>query len=160
MALRIFLPGGDPALRKKSREVTVFDGRLHQLLDDMHETMTSAGGVGLAAVQIGILRRVVVIDLEERLELINPVIVETSDELVTISEGCLSYPGEERRVMVPRPQKVTVSAQDRNGDPITVTGEGLLARALCHEVDHLDGIIYQDKATEILDPEEDDGEEE
>ena len=153
MARRIFLEGGDPALRKKSREVTVFDGRLHQLLDDMHETMTAAEGVGLAAVQIGILRRVVVIDIDGRIELINPVIAQVSEETIAMSEGCLSFPGE--RGLVERPQKVTVNAQDRHGDPITVTGEDLLARAICHELDHLDGVIYHDKAIEMYEPEED-----
>ena len=153
MAQRIFLPGDDPALRKKSREVTVFDGRLHQLLDDMHETMTSADGIGLAAVQIGILRRAVVIDIDERTELINPVITQASEEILTINEGCLSFPGEQG--LVPRPKSVTVSAQDRNGDPITVTGENIFARALCHELDHLDGIIYHDKAIMMQELEED-----
>ena len=154
MAQRIFLPGDDPALRKKSREVTVFDERLHQLLDDMHETMTGADGVGLAAVQIGILRRVVVIDIDGRVELINPVIVNTSEEILTISEGCLSFPGE--RGLVPRPKGVTVSAQDRHGDLFTLVGEDMLARAICHEVDHLEGIVYLDKVTQMEEPEEDD----
>ena len=146
MAQRIFLDGDDPALRKKSREVTVFDERLHRLLDDMHETMTAADGIGLAAVQVGILRRVVVIDTDGRIELINPVITQASDELIVMSEGCLSFP--EERVTVPRPKSVTVSAQDRNGDPFTLTGEDLLARALCHEIDHLDGIVCHDRAVD------------
>jgi len=154
MALRILLPGDDPALRKKSREVTVFDGKLHQLLDDMHETMTAADGVGLAAVQIGILRRVVVIDIDGRIELINPVVVEQSEEMLTISEGCLSFLGE--RGLVPRPKSVIVSAQNRHGDPFEVTGEDMLARALCHELDHLDGIVYHDKAIMMQETEEDD----
>ncbi|MCL2856337.1 MAG: peptide deformylase [Oscillospiraceae bacterium] len=153
MAKRIFLPGDDPALRKKSREVTVFDGKLHQLLDDMYDTMTAAEGVGLAAVQIGILRRAVIIDIDKRIELINPVIAEESEEMITASEGCLSFPKESG--LVPRPKKVIVTAQDRHGDPITVTGEELLARALCHEIDHLEGIVYQDKAVEMHKPEED-----
>ena len=150
MALRILLDGDDPALRKKSREVTAFDERLHQLLDDMHETMTDAGGVGLAAVQIGILRRVVVIDIDGRLELVNPVMTQTSEETLTASEGCLSFLGE--RGMVPRPQKVSVDAFDRHGKPFTLTGEDMLARALCHELDHLDGVTFHDKATMMQEP--------
>ena len=153
MAQRIFVDGGDPVLRKKSREVTVFDERLHQLLDDMHDTMAAANGVGLAGVQIGILRRIVVIDIDKRIELINPVIAEESEEMLTMSEGCLSFPGE--RGLVARPKKVTVNAQDRHGDPFTVTGEDMLARALCHEVDHLNGIVYHDKAIMMQESEED-----
>ena len=145
MALRILLNRDDPALRKKSREVTVFDGRLHQLLDDMHDTMTASEGVGIAAVQIGILRRVIVIDIDKRIELINPVIVKASEEMLTMGEGCLSFPGE--RGMVLRPKSVTVNAQNRHGDPFTLTGEDIIARALCHELDHLDGIVFLDKAT-------------
>ena len=150
MALRILLDRDDPALRKKSREVVAFDERLHQLLDDMHETMTASEGVGLAAVQIGILRRVVVIDIDGRLELINPVMTQTSEETLTASEGCLSFLGE--RGMVPRPQEVTVDAFDRHGKPFTLTGEGMLARALCHELDHLDGVTFHDKATMMHEP--------
>ncbi|MCL2580425.1 MAG: peptide deformylase [Oscillospiraceae bacterium] len=153
MALRIILTGEDAVLRKKSREVTVFDERLHQLLDDLYETMEEANGVGLAAVQVGILRRAVVIDVGEgRIELINPVITQRSDEKICSPEGCLSFPGETG--LVERPKSVTVEALDRNGNFFAVTGQDLLARALCHELDHLDGIIYQDHAILMLDPSE------
>lgn len=159
MAKRNILGDSDDILRKKSREVTVFDKRLHQLLDDMAETMREANGVGLAAVQVGILRRAFIIDVGEGVtEYINPKITERSKESLCESEGCLSSPGIYG--MVERPQRVTVQAQDRNGDLFTKTGEGLLARAMCHESDHLDGILFQDLATEMLDPDdmEDDGE--
>lgn len=157
MAIREIRKWGDPVLRKKSRDVTVFDGRLHQLLDDMADTMHAADGVGLAAVQVGVLRRAVTVDVGEGvIELINPVVAEASEECVNASEGCLSYPGQYG--MVERPRRVTVEAQDRNGNPITVTGEDLLARALCHETDHTHGMIFLDLATELLgDEEEKDG---
>jgi len=151
MALRTLLEANDPALRKKSREVTAFDERLHQLLDDMHDTMTTAEGVGIAAVQIGILRRAIVIDIDKRLELINPVMIQASEEIVTASEGCLSFLGE--RGMVPRPHKVSINAFDRHGKPFTFTGEGTLARAICHELDHLEGITFHERATSMQDPE-------
>ena len=154
MALRNIVKGDDPVLRKKSREVTAFDEKLHQLLDDMYDTMFAANGVGLAAVQVGILRRVVVVDVGyERIELINPVITERSEETLSTPEACLSFPGQ--CGMVERPVKVTVQALDRNGDPISVDGDDLLARAICHELDHLDGVIYQDIATQMLEAEED-----
>lgn len=159
MALRTIVTGEDEILRKKSRQVTVFDQRLYQLLDDMLETMDHANGVGLAAVQVGVLRRVVVLRLgeeEEPVELINPVITESSKETECTAEACLSFPGEAG--MVTRPKKVTVQAQDRNGDLITVTGEDLMARALCHELDHLDGIVFLDRAERMLDEDEDEEE--
>lgn len=157
MALRNIIKDSDETLRKKSRQVTVFDARLHQLLDDMAETMTEANGVGLAAVQVGVLRRVVTIDVGEGLiELINPVITEASEEMICIAEGCLSYPGESG--MVPRPKRATVEAQDRNGDPITITGEDLLARAFCHELDHLDGIVFWDRVVDVEDDDDTDDE--
>lgn len=153
MALREIRFGDDPVLGKKSREVTDFDGRLHELLGDMAETMYDADGAGLAAVQIGILRRVVVIDVGEGLiELINPVITEMSEEKTNASEGCLSFPGEWG--MVERPKRVTVQAQDRHGNPVTVTGEDLLARALCHEIDHTNGIVFIELASEMIDPDD------
>lgn len=153
MAIRNIRKFGDPILRKTSRDVTVFDGRLHQLLDDMAETMYAANGAGLAAVQVGILRRAVVVDVGEGIiELVNPKIVEAAEETIHSSEGCLSFPGQWG--LVERPQKVTVEAQDRHGNPITVTGEDMLARALCHETDHTNGIVYLDLATEMLDPSE------
>ncbi len=134
---------GDEALRKNCKPMQKFDLRLNLLLRDMKETMYKAEGVGLAAPQIGILRRIVVIDVGDGLiELINPEIQSMEGEQAG-PEGCLSLPG--RRGYVVRPQKVTVKAQDRNGKPFTVTGEDLLARALCHEIDHLEGVLYIDK---------------
>lgn len=151
MATRTIITGGDESLRKKSREVTVFDQRLHTLLEDMAETMHQANGVGLAAVQVGVLRRVVVVDVGEGvIELVNPVITQRSNEEVCTIEGCLSFPGEAG--MVPRPKWVTVQAQDRNGDLMTITGEEMLARAFCHELDHLDGVVFHDRAERMLEP--------
>lgn len=155
MALRILLKSEDPVLRQKCREITVFDDRLHQLLDDMYETMTNVNGVGLAAIQVGILRRAAVIDVGEGpIELINPVITEKSEETISMTEGCLSFPG--MCGIVQRPKTVTVQAFDRNGNLFSLTGEELLARAICHEVDHLDGVVYMDIATEMLEPSEED----
>lgn len=157
MATREIVTGRDEILRKKSREVTVFDQRLHTLLDDMAETMHLANGVGLAAVQVGVLRRVVVVDVGDGVvELVNPVITEHSNEEVCVAEGCLSFPGEAG--MVPRPKWATVQAQDRNGDLFTLTGEDMMARAFCHELDHLDGVIFHDRAERMLDGEEDEEE--
>ncbi len=142
MAKRNIVKLGDDVLRKTCRTQLTFDERLHQILDDMQETMYAAEGVGLAAPQVGILRRFCVIDVGEGIiELINPVITEREGSQ-TGSEGCLSIPN--RYEEVTRPMKVTVRAQDRFGQNFTVTGEGLLARALCHEIDHLDGILYID----------------
>lgn len=160
MAIRKIVELGDPVLRKKSRCVDKFDKREWMLLKDMAETMYDAEGVGLAAPQVGILKRMVVIDVGEGLiELINPEIISAEGSQVG-PEGCLSVPG--RRGKVDRPVKVTVTAQDRKGRAIEVTGEGLLARALCHEIDHLDGIVYVDKMIEEIFGEDDDedGEEE
>ena len=141
MAIRNIVKEGDPILHKKCRPVEKFDSRLHQLLDDMAETMHDACGVGLAGPQVGTLRRVVVVDIGEGvIELINPKIVMKAGEQVT-AEGCLSCPGEFG--LTKRPMYVTVLAQDRNGNEITVKGEGLLAKAFCHEIDHLDGILYK-----------------
>lgn len=146
MAIRKILKIGDETLRKVSRPVTEVDKRTRQLLDDMAETMYDADGAGLAAPQVGILRRIVVIDVGEGLyELINPVIVATEGQQVN-PEGCLSVPG--RRGTVERPAKVTVRALNRRGKEIEVTGEGYLAMALCHELDHLDGVLYVDKMLE------------
>ena len=154
MALRVMVDGDDPILRKKSREVTEFGERLHQLLDDMYDTMTTAGGVGLAGVQVGVLRRVAIIEIgEERIELINPVITERSEEALCEVEGCLSFPGQSG--MVERPKSVAVQAVDRNGQPFSLSGENLLARAICHELDHLDGVVYLDIATQMLDSDDD-----
>ena len=145
---------GEETLRKVSKPVQKFDLRLWLLLRDLADTMYDADGVGLAAPQVGILRRVVVIDVGEGLlELVNPEIIETEGEQAG-AEGCLSVPG--RRGYVVRPNKVTVRAQDRKGQAFTVTGEGLKARALCHEIDHLDGVMYVDKMDhEIFEDEED-----
>lgn len=145
MAIRTILNITDDneLLRKKSREITEIDDRIKTLLDDMAETMRDAGGVGLAAPQVGILRRAVVIDIGEGLiELINPVIVYKKGEQID-AEGCLSVPG--RSGTVARPEKVKVRALNRDGEEILIDGEGLLARALCHEIDHLDGTVYIDK---------------
>lgn len=152
MAIRNIVKEGDDILRKQSREVTVFDQRLWDLLEDMAQTMYKANGVGLAAVQVGILKRAVVIDIGDGLiELINPVIVKSKGEAVDM-EGCLSSPGEYG--MVPRPRKVEVKAQDRHGKPFTIKGEDLMARALCHEIDHLSGRIFKDLAQRMLTPQE------
>ena len=143
MAIRNIVEYGDPILRKVCRTQLTFDEKLHQILDDMAETMYKAEGVGLAAPQVGILRRYCVIDVgEEIVELINPVITEKSGEQCG-DEGCLSLPGKSKKVT--RPLKVTVRAQNRFGENITVTGEELFARALCHEIDHLDGVLYIDR---------------
>ena len=151
MAIRNILKDGDPTLRKVSREVTKFDDRLHTLLDDMRETMDAANGVGLAAPQVGILRRVVVVHTgEEYIELINPVITEVKGEQ-SDAEGCLSLPGVCGTVL--RPYYVKVEAQDRFGAFFDIGGEGLTARAFCHEIDHLEGILFSDKATEMFDVE-------
>lgn len=144
MAKRNIVKIGDDVLRKICRTQMNFDERLATVLDDMAETMYEVGGVGLAAPQVGILRRYCVIDIGEGLiELVNPVIVETEGSQVG-NEGCLSIP--DRSEVVERPMKVTVRGQNRKGENIVVTGEGLLARALCHEIDHLDGVLYIDKA--------------
>lgn len=143
MAIRNIVKNGDEILRKVCRTQMTFDEKLAIILDDMIETMYAADGVGLAAPQIGMLRRYCVIDIGDGvIELVNPVIEET-EGVQEETEGCLSYPGEFGTTR--RPMKVTVRAQNRHGETIRVTGEGLLARALCHEIDHLDGIIYKDR---------------
>ncbi|MBQ4075461.1 MAG: peptide deformylase [Clostridia bacterium] len=154
MMVRKIVKLGDEVLRKISKPMEKFDLRLWLLLRDMADTMYKADGVGLAAPQVGILRRVVVIDIGEGLvELINPEIIAVEGEQAG-PEGCLSVPG--RRGHVVRPNKVTVKAVDRKGHPFEITGEGLMARALCHEIDHLDGIVYVDKMEyEIFDEEDD-----
>ncbi|MBE5774645.1 MAG: peptide deformylase [Clostridiales bacterium] len=147
MAIRKIIElGTDDILRKRCRKVDKFDERLHTLLEDMAETMYASEGAGLAAPQVGLLKRCVVIDVGEGLiELVNPEIVSTEGEM-TVIEGCLSVPGRSGRVV--RPEKVTLKAQDRNGNPIEMTGEGFLAMAMCHELDHLDGVLYVDKMLE------------
>ena len=143
MALRQIVQIGDPVLRKKSKVVEKIDAKIIQLLDDMADTMYHADGVGLAAPQVGILKRVVVIDIGDGLlELINPEIIETSGEQLD-DEGCLSVAGEAGAVR--RPYRVKVRACDRNGNLFEIEGEELLARAFCHEIDHLDGVLFVDK---------------
>lgn len=143
MAVRNIRTEEDPILRKKSRPVESFDERLFQLLDDMAETMYAADGVGLAAVQVGILRRVVIIDIGEGLiELINPEIID-EDGVQCGVEGCLSLPGKQAYTM--RPMTVTVKAQNRDGKWCVYKGSELKAKAFCHEIDHLDGVLYVDK---------------
>lgn len=152
MALRKILTVEEAALHKVCKPVTKFDKKLHELLDDMAETLYDANGVGLAAPQIGILRRVVVIDTGEAIvELINPEILETSGEQDGI-EGCLSVPGE--YWLVKRPNVVRAKAQDRDGEWFEIEGEELIARCLCHECDHLDGHIYTEVAYHKLTDEE------
>lgn len=143
MAIRNIVKEGDSILRKTCRSVLQFDEKLAVLLDDMKETMYKAEGVGLAGPQVGILRRVCVVDIGDGVyELVNPVIIEESG-VQEGSEGCLSCPGESG--VVRRAMNITVKAQDRNGNTFTVSGEGLLARAFQHEIDHLNGILYKDK---------------
>lgn len=150
--IRKIITLGNETLRKESKPMQKFDLRLWLLLRDMAETMYHADGVGLAAPQVGILRRVVVIDIGEGLvELINPEIIAAEGEQAG-PEGCLSVPG--RQGFVRRPNKVTVRALDRKGKPFEITGEGLMARALCHEIDHLDGRVYVDVMDHEISPEE------
>lgn len=152
MAIRQIVKEGDDILTKKCREVVKFDGRLAQLIDDMTETLHRANGVGLAAPQVGILRRVVVVDIGQGvIELVNPEIIEQSGEQEGM-EGCLSCPGEWG--ITKRPNYVKVRAQDRYGREFTVEGEELLAKAFCHELDHLEGIIYKQIAIRMLTPKE------
>lgn len=152
MALRKILTADEPALHKVCHPVTRFDEKLHMLLDDMAETLLDANGVGLAAPQIGIMRRIFVMDTgEEIVELINPEILETGGEQDGM-EGCLSVPGE--YWMVKRPNVVKARAQDRDGNWFEIEGEELMARCLCHETDHLDGHIYTEIAYRKLSDEE------
>ncbi len=152
MALRNIVKEGDDILNKKCRPVTKFDKKLAVLLEDMAETMRKANGVGLAAPQVGILRRVVVVDIGEGLiELVNPKIIAFSGEQ-TGNEGCLSFPGQWG--IVTRPDYVKLKAQDRNGEEFTIEGKELLARAFCHELDHLEGVVFKNIAEHMLTPEE------
>ena len=145
MGLRRIHTDKESALHKVCKEVTSFDWRLHKLLDDMRETLAVANGVGLAAPQVGILRRVVIVDTgEEILELVNPTLVETDGEQIG-PEGCLSVPG--KYGVVKRPYYAKVRAQDRDGNWFEAEGEELIARCFCHELDHLDGIVY----TQVMD---------
>ncbi len=152
MGLRKILTDKEPALHKVCKPVTAFDDKLHKLLDDMHETLTDSQGVGLAAPQVGILRRVVLVDTgEEVLELVNPEILEVDGEQVG-AEGCLSVPG--KYGLVKRPYWAKVRAQDRYGNWYEAEGEELTARCFCHELDHLDGIIYTQVMERFLTDEE------
>ena len=148
MALRNIVQIGDETLRKKSFEVTDFGEKTSQLLDDMKQTLIKAQGVGLAAPQIGVLRRVFIVMIDDDyFECINPEIVKQSGKQVG-EEGCLSVKG--KYGTVERPEKVTVTAYDRNGKKFTVNAKGFMARAICHEYDHLNGILYVDKATSVM----------
>ena len=152
MGLRKILTDKEPALHKVCRPVERFDEKLHKLLDDMKETLADANGVGLAAPQVGILRRLVIVDTgEEVLELVNPELLETDGEQVG-PEGCLSVPG--RYGLVKRPYYAKVRAQDRYGNWFEAEGEELIARCFCHELDHLDGIIYTEVMERYLTEEE------
>ncbi len=152
MGIRKILTDEEPALHKVCKPVTSFDGKLHKLLDDMQETLLQANGVGLAAPQVGILRRVVIVDTgEEILELVNPTLVETDGEQVG-AEGCLSVPG--KYGLVKRPFWAKVRAQDRFGDWYEAEAEELIARCFCHELDHLDGIVYTEVMEHFLTEEE------
>lgn len=151
MAIRNIREMGDPVLNKKCKEVTEVTERIRDLIDDMFETMYEAEGVGLAAPQVGILKRIVVVDVtgEDPILLINPVIMETSGEQ-TGNEGCLSVPG--KAGVVTRPNYVKVKAYDENMEPFEIEGTELLARAFCHEIDHLDGHLYVEKVEgELMD---------
>lgn len=145
MAIRTIRTDEDPILRKKSRIVEVIDDKIKTLVEDMIDTMYDADGVGLAAPQIGILKRIAVVDVYDETGvkiLINPEVIATEGEQCEL-EGCLSVPGKSG--LVKRPTKTTVRAMDLSGKTFEITGEGLLAVALCHEIDHLDGILYTDK---------------
>lgn len=156
MGIRKIMTVKEPCLHKVCRPVEKFDGKLHKLLDDMKETLLDANGVGLAAPQVGILRRVVVVDTgEEMLELVNPELLETSGEQEG-AEGCLSLPG--KYGLVKRPMVAKVRAQDRDGNWFEVEGEELIARCFCHEIDHLDGIVYTEVMERFLTEEELNGE--
>jgi peptide deformylase len=155
MATRTILTKEQETLYKKSRTVTDFNPRLHQLLDDMKETLLESGGVGLAAPQVGILRKAVVVletnvpegEEEHIIELVNPEIIDQSGEQEG-PEGCLSFPGEYG--LVSRPLNVTVRAQDRFGNTFTVEGTGLTARCFCHEIDHLSGVVFTSHCSRML----------
>ena len=153
MAIRKIHEVGDPCLAKVCRPVTEFNDRLHELLDDMADTLEEAGGVGLAAPQVGILRRVCIVEDSEGeiIELVNPEIVKAEGEQTGL-EGCLSLPGQS--APVERPYYVKAKAMDREGNEFIIEGEELMARALCHEIDHLDGIVYTEVMERFLTDEE------
>ena len=158
MAIRIIREEGDEILKKKSREVEIVDDKIRQLLEDMVETMHKYNGVGLAAVQVGILKRVIVIDLYDEtgpIKLINPIILKTKGEQ-ECEEGCLSFPNKYAKMI--RPKEITVEALNENGKKIKIHGKDLLAQALAHEIDHLDGILFVEKmipgTLEYVEPED------
>lgn len=158
MAVRQIRVIGDDLLKKRSREVTVIDDKIRQLLDDMLDTLHQTGdGIGLAAPQVGVLKRIIVVDLSNEEEgvgpykLINPVIVRRKGEQVC-REGCLSIPGKLGDVT--RPKEVTVEALNENGEKVVLKAKDLLAVVLCHEIDHLDGVLFVDRATELFDADE------
>lgn len=152
MALRHIVKLGDDILRKKSKPVTEFDAKLSVLIDDMKETLEKEHGVGLAAPQVGVLKRVVVLfDNDKFIELVNPEILKVSGNQQNI-EGCLSIPG--KYGITSRPRKVVVKGFDRSGKEVKYTGRDLLARGFCHEIDHLDGILFIDNVLRMLSPEE------
>ncbi len=156
MAIRTIVKDGDPILKKVCRPVTEFNEKLEILLDDMAETLMDAQGLGLAGPQVGIMRRVCIVldqyldeddnEVDEIIELVNPEIIERKGE-VTIFEGCLSFPG--RNGAITRPQYVKAKAQDRYGNEFVIEAEDILARAICHECDHLDGVTIMDRATKF-----------
>ena len=159
MAIRELRYEGDPILKKRSREIDIIDDRIKELAEDMFDTMHKWDGLGLAAVQVGILKRIIVIDLYDdvsRFCLINPELVELSDEKVEVEEGCLSYPNQFGKVV--RSVKVKVKALDLDGKKVTLEAEGLLAQALQHEIDHLDGETFKEKIVpgtfQVVTPEE------
>lgn len=144
MAVRTIREEGDEILRKKSRQVDIVDDKIRELLNDMVETMHKANGVGLSAVQVGILKRVVVIDIYDEngpIKLVNPVIVKKKGEQ-EVEEGCLSFPSKYAKLI--RPTEVTMEALNENGEKIKIKAKGLLAQAICHELDHLDGVLFID----------------
>ena len=149
MAIRNIVKKGDEILGKKSKQVTAFDDRLHMLLDDMRDTLKQANGLGLAAVQVGVLKRLFIMDLQENggiVEVINPQIIKQEGEQQG-HEGCLSFPGYIGDLV--RPMKVVVRAQDRHGNEFDIEGQEVVARCLCHEYDHLDGVLYSEKAENV-----------
>lgn len=159
MAVRNIREDGDEILRKKSRDVEVIDDKVRELLDDMVDTMHKFNGVGLSAVQVGILKRLVVIDLYDEkgpIKLVNPVIIKTKGEQ-EVEEGCLSFPNQYARLI--RPEEVVAEALDENGKKVKIKAKGLLAQAICHEFDHLDGVLFIDHmipgTLEYVEPQQD-----
>lgn len=158
MAIRIVREDGDEILRKKSREVEVVDDKIRQILDDMVETLHTYNGVGLAGPQIGILKRLVIIDLYDDkgpIKLVNPKIIKQKGEQ-EVEEGCLSFPNQYAKII--RPKEIVIEALNENGEKVKIKGEGLLAQAISHELDHLEGILFVDKiipgTLEYVTPEE------